>query len=348
MRILQVSDFRLGNRNYSKEIISSTGVDLLDLDRRAGFDRAVGCALEHDVDVLLVAGGLLDDRNDDLSKYKLWLNERFEQLRAAQIVPVVLDLEQKLTDLDVLRLTDESVINAGGVHFLTLKNALAQAPLSGDIPTVAVAWGPLKNHASSSTPSIDREGITQASSLCSYVALGGELLCQPLTQNAYYCGAACALYSYHSGNPGGLIVEIGKSSQRVLNLIHVRWDGRRRISVEIDAGGMGAAMLADALHAHLNETCMSVDAHTPIDKDHPLAVLYGDCADPNGVGWWSRPIVEVKVRHAECSLFDVKQARPMIRQILETGDHLMIRFKWDHSSRGRERIQPFTPLRKIG
>lgn len=351
MRLLHVSDFLLGNANYRRKVRDWNGADLIDLDRRASFDRAVGCAIEHDVDVLLVAGGLVDAKSGRLDEYRAWLNERFGQLRRARVEPIIYDPTAQLDGLDACVLRPGDTMRHDGVSFAPITDETAEqlaARADQGTPHVALDWGSVRRGADASFETLDRARMIEVSRASTYVALGGSLECGALTPNALYCGAACGLFAFHPGDPGGVIVQIGRATQRVLDLIHVRWPCRRRVSVTIDAGGMDAWTLSCALHELLVEVCTSVDEHEPLEVDHPLAQLYGAPCGPNGVGWWSRPIVELKVTHAGCLPGAVWSSNPMLTQLLTKGEHLMVSFKWRDEAGAQMQIAPFIPNRRGG
>jgi hypothetical protein len=347
MRLLHVSDLLLGNLNYRRDVREANGGhDLMDLDRQAAFDRAVGCAIEHDVDVLLVSGGLLDGRGGHLDEYRPWLDQRLQQLHAADVTPVIYDPQRQLDGLDATLLGDDHVVEAAGITFAPLALARARA-LEHDELVVAVGHGCMPGIGGSATfdRELDDRLVGSLEGAVAYTALGGMLECQPLTPSAWYCGAACGLFAYHPGSQGGVIVQLGRATRRVLDLIHVAWSCRQRVSVTLDVGSMDADQIAGALHQRLDAVCFAVDDHDPLDEGHPLAELYGAQSDRNGVGWWSRPVIDLKVNHAACSLSEVLDSHPLLRQMLTGGEHLLAHVAWRAEGEPKPTKHKFVPAR---
>lgn len=345
MRLLHVSDLLLGNRNYRREVRDANGADLIDLDRRAAFDRAVGCAIEYGVDALLVCGGLLDGRAD-LAEYEPWLAARLAQLRAAGVTPVIYDPGDQAGGLDAVLVRDDAVASAAGVVFAPLHLAQDVSRDHSDAPIVAVGHGCLEGvgGGASFDRKLDDRLAAGLGDDIAYVALGGMLETQPVTPTAWFSGSACGVFAYHPGDPGGLVVQLGPSTRRLLDLTHVRWDCRRRVSVTIDAGGMDVDALAGVLHARLDPVCWAVDPHEPLAADHPLAELYGAPSCSNGVGWWSRPVIQLSVFGTPHTLDDVFAAHPGIEGMLSGGEHLLAIVKWEQPG-AKARTHKLVPQR---
>jgi hypothetical protein len=345
--MLHISDLVLGNPNYRRETReANAGRDLIDLDRQAALDRAVGCALEHDVDLLLVSGGLIDGRGNPAT-YRDWLDTRFHQLHAAGITPVIYDPLSAIDGADAVLLGDEHIATAAGATFAPLALAVERAAAHPDELVIAVGHGCVPGIGGSATfeRELDDRAIMQAAGSCAYVALGGMLECQPVAPNAWYSGSPCGLFAFHPGTPGGIIVQLGRTTREVLDLIHVQFDCRRRVSVSLDAGGMSCDQLAGALHRRLDPICFAVDPHHAMDDDHPLSMLYGGACDRNEIGWWSRPVINLKVTHADCTLPEVLGASPLLRQMLCDGEHLLVNVAWTEEGAGGPRKSKFVPSR---
>jgi hypothetical protein len=300
------------------------------------------------VDVLLVSGGLLDG-NGVLEDYRPWLDVRLQQLHVADIVPVLFDPhpDRRLESLDAVVIGDDHVADVAGVCFAPLAMAAERAATHPEMPVVALAYGCVDGVGGGALfdRTLDDRLAASLQQDVAYVALGGMLEAQPLTGNAYFSGTACGVFAFHPGKPGGIVVQIGTKTRRVLDLMRIEFESRRRISITVDGGNMDRDELASVLHDRLAEHCHAVDAHAPLAPDHPLAELYGGPCGANGVGWWSRPIIQVQVFGTPFELADVIRSHGLLEHMLCDGEHLLAVVKWERRGAAKPSEQRFVPER---
>lgn len=325
MKLLHVADSHIGEQPYA--------VERLGLDLRAGLERAVQAAIDHDVDVFLHAGKIAKDTNA-ANDNRAFIEHLLGRLHAHDIAPVLYDELGELQRFDGRILHAANTIDVEGVR---IRGHRAPAePWDG--PEVVARHGAVTGLSGSGRHHcpIDPTELLATSAGITYVALGGLHACQPVQQSAYYSGATAPVWVYDRGTASGIVVELGVRTRSVLSLTRATWPARAHRSVTLDVGGMDVHLIGDALHRYLEAAC-SLDEACPTrpDLDERIAAIYPTAHERPGRGPICRPVVHLQVRNAPCSLDDALAARPHLDWLLNSGDHIFAQVDWEGEPRRR-------------
>lgn len=327
MKILQVGDSCIG--------CHQVGGAPRQADFQAGLERAVQAAIDHGVDVFLHTGGLLDE-HVQVDKYLLWLDSCFGRLADADIECVLVESQHPLYEIDARVLVQGDHVEVAGIEITTRAEP---ATVNNKRPVVVAMYGAVEGVAGSGArePTIDPARLIEYAH--THIALGGRHSAQAIQPNAWYAGATARIEDWDVRLPGGLLIEIGDATGRVLSVDHITWPDRPHRVRTVDAYGMNPDQLADVLRTTLDgmlSTSSNGDGYEHA-RDHPVLIdrianLYGSASaaatDGREVYVPSEPIIRLTVRSASCTWIECVERQPMLEWLKTSGGALVVETRW--------------------